>query len=237
METNLKNPDLSSLEEKLGYRFADRTLLATALRHRSYVHENPESSTDNERLEFLGDAVLNLIVSHILMELFPKLTEGELSRTRAGLVNEDRLAGAARSIRLGDYLMLGKGESRSNGRHKNSILADTFEALVAAVYLDGGFAAAFDLIRIHFAPFFEAVEAEESPVSDYKSLLQEHVQSKHLEMPVYEIVAESGPDHNKTFRVALTVNGLRSEGVGKNKKAAEQDAAQKAWEQIKNKNQ
>lgn len=237
METNLKNPDFSSLEEKLEYRFADRTLLAAALRHRSYVHENPESGTDNERLEFLGDAVLNLIVSHILMELFPNLTEGELSRTRAGLVNEERLAGAASSIRLGDYLLLGKGESRSNGRHKNSILADTFEALVAAVYLDGGFAAAFDLIRTHFSPFFEAVETEENPVYDYKSLLQEHVQSKHLDMPAYEIIAESGPDHNKTFRVALTVNGLRTEGVGKNKKAAEQDAAQKAWQQIKHKNE
>ncbi|MFP4194384.1 MAG: ribonuclease III [Desulfosalsimonas sp.] len=237
MEKNLKNPDFSSLEEKLGYGFADQAILAAALRHRSYVHENPGSGTDNERMEFLGDAVLNLIVSHILMERFPKLTEGELSRTRAGLVNEERLAGAARSIQLSDYLLLGKGERRSNGRHKNSILADTFEALVAAVYLDGGFAAAFDLIRTHFAPFFEAVETEESPLYDYKSLLQEHVQSRHLDMPAYKIVAENGPDHDKTFRVVLTVSGFSAEGVGKNKKAAEQDAAQKAWQRIKDKNE
>lgn len=236
METHLKNPDYSLLEKKTGYRFTDGTLLAAALRHRSYVHENPESGTDNERMEFLGDAVLNLIVSHILMKRFPDLSEGELSRARAGLVNEDRLAGAARSIELGAFLLLGKGEHRSNGRHKNSILADTFEALVAAVYLDGGFAAAFDLIRTHFAPFFEAVEAEEGPVFDYKSLLQEYVQSRHLDMPAYKIAAENGPDHDKTFRVALEVSGVRTEGIGKNKKSAEQDAARKAWEQIKNKN-
>ncbi|MFW6081495.1 MAG: ribonuclease III [Desulfosalsimonas sp.] len=232
MANNSKHPDFSSLEEKLEYRFADTRVLAAALRHRSYVHEHPESGADNERMEFLGDAVLNLSVSHILMESFPDLTEGQLSRARAGLVNEDRLAAAARSIRLGDHLLLGKGEQRSSGQHKKSILADTFEAIVAAVYLDGGFAAAFDLIRTQFAPFFEAVETE-TPYYDYKSLLQEHVQSMHLDMPAYEIIDESGPDHDKTFRVALAVGGIRTEGTGKNKKTAEQDAARRAWEQIK----
>ncbi|MCF8024511.1 MAG: ribonuclease III [Desulfobacteraceae bacterium] len=235
MASFFENRDYSFLENKTGYLFADRRILATALRHRSYVHEHPESGTDNERMEFLGDAVLNLIVSHILMERFPKLTEGELSRARAGLVNEDRLAAAARSIELGDHLLLGKGERRSSGEQKKSILADTFEALVAAVYLDGGFAAAFELIRSHFAPFFEAVE-NENPVYDYKSLLQEHIQSRRLEMPTYEIIAESGPDHDKTFKVALTVNGFRTEGTGKNKKTAEQDAARNAWKQIKDEN-
>ncbi|MFP4649900.1 MAG: ribonuclease III [Desulfobacterales bacterium] len=232
MAHNSQHPDFSVLEKKLGYRFTDGRIPAAALRHRSYVHEHPESGTDNERMEFLGDAVLNLIVSHILMERFPDLTEGQLSRARAGLVNEDRLAAAARSIELGDHLLLGKGEQRSSGQYKKSILADTFEALVAAVYLDGGFGSAFELIRTHFAPFFKAVEAE-SPYHDYKSLLQEHVQSMHLDMPAYEIVDESGPDHDKTFRVALTVGGVRTEGTGKNKKTAEQDAARRAWERIK----
>lgn len=233
MSPPLENKDLSILEEKIGYRFSDSELLSTALRHRSYVHEHPRNGTDNERMEFLGDAVLNLIVSHILMVRFPKLTEGELSRTRAGLVNEDRLAAAAKSIDLGEYLLLGKGELRTSGQQKKSILADTFEALVAAVYLDGGFTAAFGLIRSHFAPFFEAVKTK-NPVYDYKSLLQEHIQARGLDMPTYEIIAESGPDHEKTFIVALTFSGIRTEGTGKNKKTAEQDAARKAWEEINN---
>lgn len=222
---------ITRLEDKLGYRFADREILATALRHRSYVHEHPQGIEDNERLEFLGDAVLNLTVSHILMKRFPRLSEGELSRVRAGLVNEDRLAAAARSIELGSYLQLGKGEIRSNGQHKKSILADTFEALLAAVYLDGGFAEAFDLIHSHFAPFFEAIEAE-NPVYDYKSLLQEYAQSRHMEMPAYKVVEQSGPDHDKTFRIELSVCGFTAEGTGKNKKAAEQDAARKVYEQM-----
>ncbi|MCF8028806.1 MAG: ribonuclease III [Desulfobacteraceae bacterium] len=225
-------PDYSQLEKNIGYPFADRQILATALRHRSYVHEHPEGLSDNERMEFLGDAVLNLIVSHILMERFPNLTEGELSRVRAGLVNEDRLAAAAKSIHLGDHLMLGKGERRTSGQQKKSILADTFEALVAAVYLDGGFAGAFDLIRTHFAPFFDAIETDR-PVFDYKSLLQEYVQSRQMNMPAYDIKDESGPDHDKTFRVTVTVGGFTTEGVGKNKKTAEQDAAQRAYDQLK----
>lgn len=235
MASDFENRDYFSLEEKLGYRFADTRILATALRHRSYVHEHPESGTDNERMEFLGDAVLNLIVSHLLMERFPDLTEGELSRARAGLVNEDRLAAAARSIALGEYLLLGRGEIRSSGKHKKSILADTFEALVAAVYLDGGFAAVFNLIRTHFVFFLEAMETQ-SPVYDYKTLLQEHIQSRHLDMPTYEIIAQTGPDHDKTFRVALTFSGVRTEATGKNKKTAEQNAARKAWKQIKEQN-
>lgn len=227
----MKPADLPELEKKLRYRFADRELLATALRHRSFVHEQPGSLEDNERLEFLGDAVLNLIVSHILMERFARMPEGDLSRMRSGLVNENRLAAAAKSIRLGSHLQLGKGERRTQGERKNSILADAFEALVAAVYLDGGFEAAFELVRRQFAPFFDAI-AEQEPLYDYKSMLQEYVQSRHMDMPAYEIIGQSGPDHDKTFRVALTVGGFTTCATGKNKKSAEQAAAQKAYERL-----
>jgi ribonuclease III len=182
---------------------------------------------DNERLEFLGDAVLNLVVSDLLMKRFPELNEGDLSRTRSGLVNESRLAAAAKNLDLGRYLLLGKGEQLSNGQQKHSILADAFEALVAAVYLDGGFAMAFEVISRHFAPFFDAI-AENEPTYDFKSLLQEYVQSRHMGMPVYEIIDQTGPDHDKTFRVALSVCGQTFQGTGKNKKGAEQDAAKKA---------
>ncbi len=218
----------SELETKLRYNFTNTDILATALRHRSFVHEQTCLLEDNERMEFLGDAVLNLIVSHLLMKRFPELNEGDLSRVRAGLVNETRLAAAAKSIDLGRYLQLGKGEQLSNGQQKHSILADTFEALVAAVYLDGGFASAFEVISRQFAPFFDAI-AEKEPTYDFKSLLQEYVQCRHMEMPVYEIINQTGPDHDKTFRITLSVCGFTTNGTGKNKKGAEQDAAKKAY--------
>lgn len=227
----MHTPDFSELETSLEYRFANRQTLATALRHRSFVHEQNGPMEDNERLEFLGDAVLNLIVSHLLMDRFPGLAEGDLSRVRAGLVNENRLAAAAKNIGLGRYLQLGKGEQRSHGQQKFSILADAFEALVAAVYIDGGFARVFEVISRHFAVFLDAIE-EKEPTYDFKSLLQEYVQGRHQDMPAYEIIEESGPDHDKTFRVALSVSGIRVYGTGKNKKGAEQDAAQKAYARL-----
>ena len=219
-----------NIEQKLGYQFNSRDLLEEALRHSSYVNEQPDSELrDNERFEFLGDAVLNLIVGHILMERYPDLKEGDLSRTRANLVNENHLAIMARSIDLGAGLLLGKGEIQTNGMEKNSILAGAFEALMAAVYLDGGFKAAFKIIENNFVPFLDKIYPTIDNY-DYKSRLQECVQEKHGSIPCYQVVREDGPDHAKTFWVSVKVFDIETEGTGKSKKTAEQDAARKALE-------
>ncbi|MGA7143715.1 MAG: ribonuclease III [Desulfobacterales bacterium] len=222
--------DLKKLQQELLYEFKKTDILAQALRHSSFVNENLELDIqDNERLEFLGDAVLNLVVGHILMERYPELHEGDLSKIRAGMVNESQLASIAQQIDLGSYIQLGKGEIQTKGWEKKSILANTFEAVVAAVYLDGGFDAAFKIIDGRFSPLFDAIVA--SPANqDYKSRVQELVQMKHQEMPVYTVVRESGPDHNKTFCVRLEVGEMQTEGAGKSKKAAEQEAARKGLE-------
>ena len=224
-----------NIEQKLGYQFNSRDLLEEALRHSSYVNEQPDSELrDNERFEFLGDAVLNLIVGHILMERYPDLKEGDLSRTRANLVNENHLAIMARSIDLGAGLLLGKGEIQTNGMEKNSILAGAFEALMAAVYLDGGFKAAFKIIENNFVPFLDKIYPTIDNY-DYKSRLQEWVQEKHGSIPGYQVVREEGPDHAKTFWVSVKVFDIETEGTGKSKKTAEQDAARKALEKLKEK--
>ena len=218
------------IEKKLNYQFQSKELLAEALRHSSYVNEQPGSDLqDNERLEFLGDAVLNLIVGHMLMERYPQMKEGELSRTRANLVNETRLAAMARAIGLGSYLQLGKGEIQTHGMEKNSILAGAYEALIAALYLDSGYRATFMIIKKNFLPIIDQVQAA-SDSYDYKSRLQEWVQEKHAAIPNYRVVNEKGPDHDKTFWVSVTVFGIEAQGSGKNKKTAEQDAARTALE-------
>ena len=227
--------DPSGIEKRLQYKFRDKNLLIEALRHSSYVNEISDPYLrDNERLEFLGDAVLNLTVGHILMHNYPDLKEGDLSRSRAKLVNESQLAETARSLRLGDYILLGKGEIQTRGQEKNSILADAFEALIAAIYLDGGFDAAYKIIEKKFQPLKEQLDAADNNY-DYKSRLQERVQVEHGVIPGYKIIREDGPDHDKTFWVALEVINIQTEGSGKSKKAAEQDAARKALELIGNK--
>ena len=209
--------DLEVLQKALGYTFKNPMHLQQALQHRSYVNESPDADLgDNETLEFLGDAVLNLVVSHVLMTSFPHKQEGDLSRTRAQLVSESRLAEVARSIDLGHHVRLGKGEAQTGGRRKPSILADTLEALLAAVYLDGGYPAAFEVIASRLAFHFEAAGSGATD-TDYKSRLQEYAQNR--------IVEESGPDHAKTFSVELELQGLRVRGVGRSKKTAEQNAA------------
>lgn len=219
-----------NIEKKLGYQFHSKDLLNEALRHSSFVNEQADTDLrDNERFEFLGDAVLNLVIGHILMERYPHLNEGDLSRIRANLVNETQLAMMARAIELGACLQLGKGEMQTNGREKNSILAGAFEALMAAVYLDGGFEVAFKTIENNFVPFLEQIPSAIDN-SDYKSRLQERVQEKHGDIPSYQIVHEEGPDHDKTFWVSVKVFDIEMEGTGKSKKAAEQDAARKALE-------
>ena len=220
------------IEQKLDYQFKSKELLAEALRHSSYVNEQLVSDLrDNERLEFLGDAVLNLIVGHILMERYPQMKEGDLSRTRANLVNETQLATMARAIGLGSYLQLGKGEIQTHGMEKNSILAGAYEALIAALYLDSGYKATFSIIEKNFVPIVDQVQSA-SDSYDYKSRLQEWVQEKHGAIPNYKIVNEQGPDHDKTFWVSVKVFGIEAQGTGKNKKTAEQDAARKALEQL-----
>lgn len=219
--------NFSEFQRKLEYEFKNVDFLVESLRHSSFVNENPETDIqDNERLEFLGDAVLNLIVGHLLMQRYPALKEGDLSRMRANLVNESQLASIARKMDLGSHIQLGKGEIQSQGWDKNSILANTYEAVIAAVYLDGGFDAAFGIIGGAFSSLMDSV-ARLSANSDYKSQIQELVQMKYQKIPDYTVVHESGPDHDKTFHVELKVGEIQTKGIGKSKKAAEQDAARK----------
>ena len=229
----MKTNDHFEIEKKIVYEFRSKELLDEALRHSSFVNEQPDADLrDNERFEFLGDAVLILIVGHILMERYPNVNEGDLSRTRANLVNESQLAIIARAIDLGAFIRLGKGEIQTNGRDKNSILAGAFEALIAAVYLDGGFKTAFKIIENNFVPLLDSVNSAIDSY-DYKSQLQEWVQEEQGAMPYYKVVREEGPDHDKTFWISVKVFDVESDGQGKNKKMAEQDAAKKALEILK----
>lgn len=231
----MEKTDFLELGHKLSYEFEDRSLLEEALRHSSFVNEQAvPGMRDNERFEFLGDAVLNLVAGHILMQRYPDLKEGDLSRMRANLVNESQLATIARAIDLGEHIQLGKGEIQTDGHKKKSILADTFEAVIAAVYLDGGFQASFKLIEDHFSDLLNSIAAPTAN-NDYKSQLQELAQLTHKAIPVYRVVQESGPDHNKTFNVQLSVCDIRADGTGKSKKMAEQDAARKALDILKEK--
>jgi ribonuclease-3 len=222
-----KNTDfLSSL---LGYSFKDYDLLLQALRHPSHVYEeeNPRIS-DNQRLEFLGDAVINLAISHLLMESFPEMKEGDLSKHRAFLVSETALYRIARALKLGDYLLLGRGEERTNGRKKPSILADALEALMGAIYLDGGFPSASSVITRLFESMVEEIGNGELGV-DFKTELQELSQKVFQTTPDYRLVNDTGPDHDKTFFVEVSIKGgLLGKGVGKSKKEAEQNAAKEA---------
>lgn len=218
------------LEAALGYHFNSPDRLTNALCHSSYVNEQSQPSlASNERLEFLGDAVLNLAISHLLMQQYPDLAEGELSRNRARLVNETRLSEIAREIDIGPFLLLGKGETLSDGRDKNSILADAMEAIIAAIYLDGGFDAAFSFVENRFRERLHNPNHSHYEI-DYKSRLQERVQSIYHEVPRYQVIATSGPDHDKTFRVQMRVAVITAEGDGKSKKMAEQEAARTGLE-------
>jgi ribonuclease III len=221
------------LEEAIGHSFLNPQLLETALTHRSYVNEHPHKGLkSNERLEFLGDAVLDLAVSHLLMELHPEEPEGVLSKWRSSLVKEKSLAQKARALGLGSHLLLGKGEERTRGRQKNSLLADAYEAVLAAVYLDGGFAKALEVIRVQFHK--EMVERPWGLAEDdFKTRLQEYTQSVLRVTPRYRLIRAEGPDHDKRFEVELDLGGdLKTVGTGKSKKEAEQHAAMKMLERL-----
>jgi ribonuclease III len=217
-----------TLEERIGYSFCKPELLALALVHRSAF---ARAGQNNEKLEFLGDAVLDLAISDLLMERFPTADEGELSKRRASLVNARVLAAKAAAMNLGAELRLGKGEERSDGRKKGSILAAAYEAVIGAAYLDGGFAAARELVRQHFRG--DLVRAGgESPI-DHKSRLQEITQRLFRETPTYALVQASGPDHDRAFVVEISIAGqLSGRGEGKSKKEAEQQAALEALAEI-----
>ncbi len=220
------------LEKKLRYTFKNKDLLYEALRHSSFVNEYPaDKLPNNERLEFLGDAVLNLVISHILMNTYPEMNEGELSHARANLVNTITLATIARESNLGIHIQLGKGEIQTNGRDKNSILADTFEAVTAAVYLDGGFEAIFRIIKALFDFSLQKRLFTDSE-HDYKSRLQEYLQELRHPVPNYKVISEIGPDHDKTFQVKIIACEITATGAGKSKKSAEQNAAKQVLAQL-----
>ena len=224
---------LAAFEAVLGHTFRDRGLLEQALRHASYCNEHGREASgpgrlgDNQRLEFLGDAVLSLTVSQRLMSRFPDAHEGDLSVTRAQVVSEDGLSDVARKLGFGDWLLLGRGEDKSGGRGKPKILADAFEAIVAAVYLDGGFDAASALVERLLTERINAVEINN--FFDFKTRFQETAQARLKATPTYHVVRELGPDHDKLFVVAVTVGTDEwACAVGKSKKEAEQLAAAQA---------
>jgi len=217
--------EFSGLEEKIGYTFKDKGLLKKALTHRSYAFEAGEPGS-YEVLEFLGDAVVGLIVSEELVKRFPDSSEGELSRMKAYLVSEDSLSLLARTVNLGDFLLLGKGEHMSGGREKASILCDVFEALFGAMYLDGGFSEAKRVFRECFLE--EAWKLLEGAVAygDYKGYLQEVAQKRFGVLPTYRVVKCEGPGHDRRFTVECRVGDFRVLATGKSKKGAEQSAAE-----------
>jgi ribonuclease III len=229
---SLGNP-YAALETRLGYSFVDRARLECALTHKSYLNENTSCTHgDNERFEFLGDAVLDLVVGHLLMDAEPDRNEGELSKTRASIVNESGLAEVAFELGLGEWLFLGRGEEQSGGRRKASVLANACEAVVAAVYLDGGFEAAFEVGRRLFGARVEG--AGEATSHDFKTRLQERVARRRLGVR-YALVSQTGPDHDKTFEIAANVGDRElARGIGKSKKEAEQRAAELALRALDN---
>lgn len=237
----MKQSDAEQLQAGLGHHFANPELLERALMHSSVVPElraeQPENSLadiqNNERLEFLGDSVLQLLASEYLLQAFPEWSEGQLSKSRARIVNSHSLQEAARRLRLGEHLILGRGEEKTGGRDKPAILADAFEAVVAAVYLDAGLEAARAMLERTL--FLHALEERGTRIadSDRKSALQEFLQGRGKPPAEYRLTGETGPDHQKVFLVEVWIDGDRlADGEGSTKKEAEQRAAQKALEML-----
>src|SRR5271170_2683649 len=218
----------AGLESVVGHSFRDSRLLCQALMHSSRIPERAaeEPAESNEKLEFLGDAVLELVVSEELVREFPDWSEGQLSKSRARLVNATAISLAAQRLGLGKYLRLGRGEEKTGGRNKPALLADAYEALIAAIYMDGGLEAARGFVRRSLVEGAIAVEAERLGHTDHKSALQEFLQSRGMAPGIYHVIAESGPDHKKVFQVEVRIGGhVTAMGSGKTKKEAEQSAA------------
>jgi ribonuclease III len=223
---------LTQFQERLGYSFGDPKLLQQAFTHVSYGNEQqahlPVSRRDNERLEFLGDAVLDVVVSDILLETFPDANEGQLSKMRAAVVNERSLFEVAKSLEMNALLKLGKGEGKSGGAEKPSILSSAFEALIAAIYIDGGFHAVYPVVRHLFAPLFKE-DISNLGALDFKTKLQEQVQASHRITPTYHLISTNGPDHCREFVIEVRVQeNTLAQASGTSKKEAEQAAAREA---------
>jgi ribonuclease-3 len=226
--------ELSEFEKIINYRFTDLRLLQKALVHSSYAFEQAQTGQDNQTLEFLGDAVLDLAVGHILFRKYPGMKEGELTRLRSALVNETHLANMAREIELGRFLCLGKGEDASYGRNKSSILSCGYEAVIGAIFEDTGYRTVVGIVEKFFLPTIEG-KKEELLVADAKSRLQEALQEKYNEGPSYVVEAEEGPSHQKLFTIAARFHGtVLGLGQAGSKKEAEQRAAAAALEELQN---
>lgn len=224
------NPlNLNLLQKTIQIKFKNQLILQQAMTHKSYANENRnKSARDNERLEFLGDAVLNLVISDTIFKMYRDYPEGELAKTRAVVVSAPTLARTAKKIDLGKYLYLGKGEAMTGGRNRDSILADALEALIGAIYLDCGLAAVTDFIKKYLFDEIQLVESGEH-IQDYKTILQEEIQKRSNTRPLYSVVNEEGPDHDKLFTVQVKYkSSVIGTGTGKNKKEAQQKAAANA---------
>ena len=222
---------IKELQDKINYSFNDTELLIKSLTHSSFANENlRDNDASNERLEFLGDSLLGMTVALLIFEVEPQLSEGQMTKLRASLVCEKSLVTIAKELCLGKYLLLGRGEEHGGGRNRSSILSDAFEALIAAIYLDGGHEPVHRLISALFKP---VINDPPSGSADYKTKLQEMIQKKPGQVLSYELTGELGPDHDKSFLVSVILNGEKiGTGTGKSKKNAEQEAARSAVESI-----
>jgi ribonuclease-3 len=228
--------EFDALQQAIGYRFRDRGLLEHAMTHTSRANEDVSGGVhDNESMEFLGDAVVGFVIADVLFREFPNFDEGEKSKTKAALVSTATLARQAERLNLGEHLLLGRGEEKTGGRRKQALLADGYEALIAAIYLDGGIEHVRAFIVREFAPLFAEVQQHGIAGSqDYKSALQELLQAREQPLPEYRLVGTMGPDHRKLFQVEVVVNGeALAESTGPSKKEAEQDAARAALDKLR----
>jgi ribonuclease-3 len=230
--------EFETLQQAIGYRFRDRGLLEHAMTHTSRANEDVSGGVrDNESMEFLGDAVLGFAVADMLFREFPQFDEGEKSKTKASVVSTATLARQAERLRLGDHVLLGRGEEKTGGRRKQALLADTYEALIAAIYLDGGIEHARAFIVREFTPLLDEVRREGVTGQDYKSALQELLQARDFPLPEYRLVGTQGPDHRKLFEIEVVVRGEPlASAMGASKKEAEQDAARAALEKLRTQN-
>lgn len=232
MSNNLLE-NTSELEKILDITFSNKDLLAEAVTHRSFLNESDNNVNSNERLEFLGDAVLELLVSDFLFKKFPEFPEGRLTNLRSAIVNTKTLGNIGNTLKFGTFLRLSKGEEAGGGRTNNSLLADVFEAVLGAIYLDKGIKVTEKLLEKHLYPYIDEV-LKTGAYNDFKSVLQEKVQEKYRITPTYEVIREEGPDHSKTFFSKVVIGEKNiGEGKGKSKQEAEQDAARIALESLK----
>jgi ribonuclease-3 len=225
--------ELDNLSANLGIKFNNPQLLKEALTHRSYLNEfKNRNLASNERLEFLGDTILSFVVSTWLFKKFPQYFEGKLTNLRSNLVKTSSLTKIAQKLKLGDYLLLSKGERESKGQENPTLLANALEAIIGAVFLDQGIKTAKDFIKTHFEPLLKEI-LETGKLKDYKSLLQEKIQAQTSQSPIYKTIKTEGPEHNKTFTVNVIIEGqVFATGAGKSKQKAEQQAAKQALEKL-----